>query len=155
MLFVPMALGIAAIGYFLVISQSELGEPDMKKIIKTDQAPAPIGPYSQAVWAGNTLYISGQIAIDPTGNLLVSDGIESETTQVMDNLKAVLEAADMDFTNVVKCSIFLSDMELFNGMNEVYGTYFRQDAPARECVQAARLPKDVHVEISAVAVMDD
>lgn len=155
MLFVPMALGIAAIGYFLVFSQTKEGETDMKKIIKTDNAPAPIGPYNQAVWAGNTLYISGQIAIDPTGNLVISDGIENETRQVMENLKEVLAAAGMDFTNVVKCSIFLSDMELFSGMNEVYGAYFGEDAPARECVQAARLPKDVHVEISAIAVLDD
>lgn len=124
-----------------------------RTIIKTDKAPAPIGPYNQAVLVNDTLYTSGQIAIDPaTGNLKV-DEIQAETELVMENLKAVLEAANMDFSNVVKCSIFLSDMDNFPLVNEVYARYFNEDtAPARETVQVARLPKSVNVEISAIAV---
>lgn len=124
----------------------------MKKIVETSKAPAPIGPYSQAVLADNTLYTSGQIAIDPaTGQLITSD-IAAETMQVMQNLKAVLEAAGMDFSHVLKSTIYLTDMDDFQSINKVYGSYFREeDAPARETVQVARLPKDVHVEISCIA----
>ena len=124
----------------------------MKKIVETSKAPAPIGPYSQAVLADNTLYTSGQIAIDPaTGQLITSD-IAAETMQVMQNLKAVLEAAGMDFSHVLKSTIYLTDMDDFQSINKVYGSYFREeDAPARETVQVARLPKDVHVEISCLA----
>ncbi|HBF19205.1 MAG TPA: reactive intermediate/imine deaminase [Cryomorphaceae bacterium] len=123
-----------------------------KKIIRTDKAPAPIGPYNQAVLVDNTLYVSGQIAIDPlTGQLHTSD-IKDETEWVMRNLQAVLEAGSMDFSNVVKCSIFISDMQQFSQINEVYGRYFGEDAPARETVQVAVLPKNVNVEISAIAV---
>ncbi len=125
----------------------------MKKIIKTDKAPAPIGPYNQAVMHGNTLYTSGQIAIDPTNGELVLDNIEVETNLVMQNLKAVLEAADMDFENIVKTSIFLSDMGKFSQVNAIYAQYFNEEtAPARETVQVACLPKNVNIEISCVAI---
>ena len=124
----------------------------MKKIINTENAPAPIGPYSQAVMVDNTLYTSGQIAINPkTGDLELED-IKSETVLVMENLKAVLVEAGMDFSNVIKCSIFISDMNNFAQINEVYGTYFTSDFPARETVEVACLPKNVNVEISAIAV---
>jgi 2-iminobutanoate/2-iminopropanoate deaminase len=124
----------------------------MKKIINTPNAPAPIGPYNQAVKVDNTLYTSGQIAINPTTNELVMDTIENETKMVMENLKAVLEAADMGFSNVIKCTIFISDMNNFGKINEVYGSYFISDFPARETVEVACLPKNVNVEISAIAV---
>ena len=125
----------------------------MKTIIKTDNAPAPIGPYNQAVMAGNVLYTSGQIAIDPSTNELVLDDIETESRLVMKNLQAVLEAAGMDFENVVKTSIFLKDMDNFQAVNAAYAQYFSEDtAPARETVQVARLPKDVNVEISMIAI---
>lgn len=124
----------------------------MKEIIFTENAPAPIGPYSQAVLSRNTLYTSGQIAIDPkTGELVTSD-IETETRQVMENMKAVLEAAGMDFSHVVKTTIFIMDMADFAKINGIYATYFDGDAPARETVQVAGLPKGVNVEISMIAV---
>lgn len=125
----------------------------MKKIITTSKAPAPIGPYNQAVLTGNTLYTSGQIALDPkTGNLVLDD-IKTETHQVMNNMKAVLEKANMTFENVVKTSIFIADMNDFGDINEVYGSYFNNEtAPARETVQVACLPKNVNVEISMIAV---
>ncbi len=125
----------------------------MKKIIITPKAPAPIGPYSQAVLAGNMLFTSGQIAINPITQELVMDNIKTETRQVMENLKVVLEAADMTFDNVVKTSIFINDMSDFGHINEVYSTYFDSDtAPARETVEVANLPKYVNVEISMIAV---
>ena len=125
----------------------------MKKIIKTVDAPAPIGPYNQAVLSGNTLYISGQIAINPVTNELDLSNIEDETEQVMRNLKAILEEAGMTFANVVKSSIFISDMNNFAAINVVYGKYFEEaTAPARETVEVARLPKFVNVEISMIAV---
>ena len=125
----------------------------MKKIIFTDKAPAPIGPYNQAVLVGNMLYTSGQIAINPITNELVLENIETETKQVMENLKAVLEAAEMTFQNVIKVSIFISDMNNFSKINTIYGAYFNEaTAPARETVQVACLPKNVNVEISAIAV---
>lgn len=125
----------------------------MKKIIFTEKAPAPIGPYNQAVLVGNMLYTSGQIAINPLTNELVLENIETETKQVMENLKAVLEAAEMTFENVIKVSIFISDMNNFSKINTVYGAYFNEaTAPARETVQVACLPKNVNVEISAIAV---
>jgi 2-iminobutanoate/2-iminopropanoate deaminase len=123
-----------------------------KKIINTPKAPAPIGPYSQAVLVGNTLYTSGQIAINPANNELVTSTIKEETKMVMENLKAVLEAAEMNFSHVVKCSIFISNMNDFAQINEVYGSYFTSDFPARETVQVACLPKNLNVEISAVAI---
>ncbi len=125
----------------------------MKRIIKTDNAPLPIGPYNQAVLKNDTLYASGQIAIDPKTNTLVLGNIKQETKQVMENLVAVLKAADMDFSHVVKCSIFISEMNDFAAINEVYGSYFNHEtAPARETVQVAVLPKNVNVEISLIAV---
>lgn len=125
----------------------------MKKIIKTSSAPAPIGPYNQAVLTGNMLYTSGQIAIDPQTNELVTGNLEEETQLVMENLKAVLTEAGMTFENVVKTSIFISDMNNFSRINEVYGRYFdAETAPARETVEVANLPKFVNVEISAIAV---
>jgi len=126
-----------------------------KQIINTPNAPAPIGPYSQAVLAGNTLYISGQIAIDPaTGNIKASaDDIIGETHLVMHNLKAILSAANMDFGHVVKTTILLSDISLFGQVNEVYGKYFTGDFPARETYAVKSLPKQVNVEISMVAFL--
>jgi len=124
----------------------------MKKIINTPNAPAPIGPYSQAVMVGDTLYTSGQIAINPATNELEIDDIKSETKLVMENLKALLVEVGMDFSSVIKCSIFISDMNNFAQINEVYGTYFISDYPARETVEVACLPKNVNVEISAIAV---
>lgn len=125
----------------------------MKKIINTSKAPAPIGPYNQAVLVGNTLYTSGQIALHPETMELVLDDIKTETKQVMENMKAVLEAANMTFENVIKASIFISDMNNFSQINEVYGHYFDEaTAPARETVEVANLPKFVNVEISMIAV---
>jgi 2-iminobutanoate/2-iminopropanoate deaminase len=133
--------------------RNEIKTITMKTIITTTKAPAPIGPYNQAVLSGNTLYTSGQIAFNPETGVLVLDDIKTETKQVMENMKAVLEAAEMTFANVVKTSIFISDMNNFVQINEVYGSYFDDaSAPARETVQVARLPKDVNVEISMIAV---
>lgn len=125
----------------------------MKKIINTKNAPAPIGPYNQAVFAGDTLYVSGQIAIHPvTGELQIED-LEKETTQVLENLKAILTEAGLGMENIIKTSIFISDMNNFGKINEVYGRYFEADtAPARETVEVANLPKFVNVEISAIAL---
>lgn len=122
-----------------------------KKIIRTDNAPAPIGPYNQAVQFGNMLFVSGQIALDAVSGELVQGDIQTETKKVMENLKAILTAAGMDFSNVLKSTIFLMDMGQFAQVNEVYGGYFGEDAPARETVQVAGLPKGVKVEISVVA----
>ncbi|GIQ60749.1 reactive intermediate/imine deaminase [Flavobacterium collinsii] len=125
----------------------------MKKIIFTEKAPAPIGPYNQAVLSGNTLYASGQIAINPASGELITDNINDETKQVMENIAAILEAADMSFENVVKATIFIMDMNNFGAINNVYGSYFNEKtAPARETVQVACLPKNVNVEISIIAV---
>ena len=125
----------------------------MKKIIFTDKAPAPIGPYNQAVLSGNTLYASGQIAIDPVSGEIITENINDETTQVMKNIAAILEAANMTFENVVKATIFIMDMNNFAAINTIYGSYFdEKTAPARETVQVACLPKNVNVEISIIAV---
>jgi len=125
----------------------------MKKIITTSKAPAPIGPYNQAVLSGNTLYTSGQIALNPETGELVMDSIEIETKQVMENMKEVLAAAEMTFDNVVKSSIFISDMNNFTKINSVYANYFNEEtAPARETVEVANLPKFVNVEISMIAI---
>jgi len=124
-----------------------------KQIINSADAPAPIGPYSQAVKHGNTLYVSGQIALDAkTGNLITGD-IKTETHQVMKNLQAILAAAGVDFTHVVKTSIFVKDLNNFVAINETYGEYFKSNPPARETVEVSRLPKDVNVEISCIAVL--
>ena len=125
----------------------------MKKIISTSNAPAPIGPYNQAVLAGETLYISGQIPLDPKSGELVSGDIAAETKMVMQNLEAILTEAGLTFENVVQSSIFLSDMKSFAAVNEVYGTFFdEKTAPARETVEVANLPKFVNVEISMIAI---
>ena len=125
----------------------------MKKIIQTPNAPAPIGPYNQAILSGNTLYTSGQIAINPATGELELGSIQEETELVMQNLKAVLEAAEMTFENVIKTSIFISDMNNFGEINKVYGSYFDEvTAPARETVEVANLPKFVNVDISMIAV---
>ncbi len=124
----------------------------MKRIISTKEAPAPIGPYSQAVLVNDTLYISGQIAINPENGQLVMNNIIEETHRVMKNLQAILKAGEMDFADVIKTTIFLSNMSQFSSMNEVYGSYFKESFPARETVQAAGLPKNVNVEISIIAV---
>ena len=124
----------------------------MKQIIHTEDAPAPIGPYNQAVRMGNTVYTSGQIAIDPNTGLLIEGSISEETHQVMRNMQAVLNAAGLNFSQVLKSTIFITNMDDFGAINEVYGSYFDSDtAPARETVQVARLPKNVRLEISMIA----
>lgn len=123
-----------------------------KKIINSKNAPAPIGPYSQAVLSNGTLFVSGQIAINPKTGDLVTGDIIKETHQVMENLKAILSEAGMDFNNVVKSSIFVKDLGNFATINQVYGEYFTNNPPARETVEVSRLPKDVNVEISCIAV---
>jgi 2-iminobutanoate/2-iminopropanoate deaminase len=124
----------------------------MKKIINTENAPKAIGPYSQAILSGNTLYCSGQIAIDPVTGNLVKDNITKETTQVMQNILAVLKEAEMDFSHVIKCSIFMKDMNDYPAINEVYARNFSENPPAREAVQVSVLPKNVNIEISVIAV---
>jgi len=123
-----------------------------KSIVYSAQAPEPIGPYSQAIQTGNMLFVSGQIAIDRSSGNLITDTIESETRMVMENLKKILEAAGYTFNHVVKCSIFLKDMNNFPKVNGIYGEYFQTNPPARETVEVSRLPKDVNVEISCIAV---
>ena len=124
----------------------------MKKIIKTDKAPLPIGPYNQAIAANGMLYISGQIALNPANGELVTSSIEEETEMVLENLKAILEAAGLGFENVVKCSVFVKDMNNFSRINAVYARYFNEaTAPARELVEVAQLPRFVNIEISAIA----
>jgi 2-iminobutanoate/2-iminopropanoate deaminase len=124
----------------------------IKQIINTTEAPAPIGPYSQAVMAGSTLYVSGQIALDADSGELINENITEETHQVMKNMEAILRKAGMSFDHVVKCTIFIKDMGQFATINEAYGQYFKENPPARETVEVARLPKDVRVEISCIAV---
>ncbi|MCC9165314.1 RidA family protein [Pontibacter harenae] len=120
-------------------------------IINSQNAPAPIGPYSQATMANGILYASGQIALDPESGELVNGSIEEETHQVMKNVKAILEEAGLNFSNVLKCTIFVKDLNNFGRINETYGSYFSSNPPARETVEVSRLPKDVNVEISCIA----
>ncbi len=127
-------------------------ETNMKKIISTKNAPAAIGPYSQAILNNNTLYCSGQIAINPETGSLVMENISKETTQVMKNIEAVLEAAEMDFSNVVKCSIFMKSMKDYATINTVYNQYFKNNFPAREAIQVSELPKNANLEISVIAI---
>ncbi|WP_183575388.1 RidA family protein [Mucilaginibacter sp. X5P1] len=124
----------------------------MKTVINTVNAPTPIGPYSQAIEAGNFIFFSGQVAINPVTNDLVLDDIKTETTQVMENIKALLTEAGIGFGNIVKTTIFLKDMQTFAQVNEVYGSYFTEKFPARETVAVAGLPKNVNVEISVTAI---
>lgn len=132
---------------FLVKKFSDM----LKNIVKTDKAPTAIGPYSQAVVHHNTLYCSGQIALDPASMELVSDDVEEQTKQVMNNIEQILLEAGSSFSKVLKCSIFLKDMDDFSVVNEIYGSYFPENPPARETVEVSRLPKDVKIEISCVA----
>ena len=124
----------------------------MKKVILTQKAPKAIGPYSQAILSGNTLYCSGQIAINPETGELILSSISEETNQVMKNILEVLRAAEMDFSNVVKCSIFMKNMGQYSKINDVYASYFSENPPAREAVEVSVLPKNVNVEISVIAV---
>lgn len=124
----------------------------MNQIIYTPEAPAPIGPYSQAVLAGNTLYVSGNIALDPETGELINENITEETHAVMKNMEAILRAAGFSFLDVVKCTIFIQDMGQFSTINEAYGQYFKTNPPARETVEVSKLPKNVNVEISCIAI---
>ena len=127
----------------------------MKKIINSDKAPAPVGPYNQAIIHNGTLYASGQIAINPSTGTLVTDNIEAETRQVMDNVGAILEEAGLSYNDIIKCSIFVSDMNNYGRINAVYATYFDEaTAPARELVEVANLPKFVNIEVSVIAAFD-
>ena len=123
-----------------------------KTIINSEQAPKPIGPYSQAILAGNTLYVSGQIALDAQTEALVDDNITVETEKVMENIGHILQAAGFGYEHVVKCSIFVKDLYDFSAINDAYGKYFKSNPPARETVEVSQLPKDVNVEISCIAV---
>lgn len=123
----------------------------MKKIVKTDKAPSAIGPYSQAVIINNTLYCSGQIALDPKTMEMVGNSVEDQTKQVMINIEQILHAAGSNFSKVVKCSIFLDNMDDFKIVNEIYGNYFKENPPARETVEVSTLPKNAKVEISCIA----
>jgi 2-iminobutanoate/2-iminopropanoate deaminase len=123
-----------------------------KTVVHSSSAPDPIGPYSQAIAAGNMLFVSGQIAIRQQSGQMITDDIESETEQVMQNIGSILQAAGMNFSNVVKCSIFLSDFASFQKVNAIYGKYFPAQPPARETVEVSRLPKDANIEISCIAV---
>ena len=123
----------------------------MKKVVFTEKAPAVVGPYSQAIQTGNLLFCSGQLAVDPVTGQLISGGVEDQTHRIMDNVQAVLEAAGSTLGQVVKVTIFLKNMDDYAVVNEVYGSYFDENPPARECVQVAKLPLDVDIEISVIA----
>jgi 2-iminobutanoate/2-iminopropanoate deaminase len=125
----------------------------MKSIVNTDKAPAAIGPYSQAVKAGNFMFISGQIPVDPTTGNVVSGGVAAQTKMVLDNITAILNSQNLELGNVVKTTVFLTDLNDFEAVNKVYGEYFAKDAPARCCVQIGRLPKGVSIEIEAIAYL--
>lgn len=125
----------------------------MKKAIQIPGAPAPIGPYSQAILKGDTLYVSGQIPLNPETNEIVQDSIENATSQVMQNINALVTEAGMTMENIVKCSIFLKDLNNFSKVNEIYSQYFRSLPPARETVQVSKLPLDVDIEISCIAIL--
>ena len=143
---VVLFLFIAALAFFAGKASDEL------KIIFTDKAPKPIGPYSQAVMKDDFVFVSGQVAIDPVTNQLDTSTIENETKRVLENVKAVLEASGLRINNVIKSTIYLTDISKFKQVNEIYGTYFKENPPARETVQVAALPKGGHIEISVVAV---
>ena len=145
-----ISLTIIAIGGFIFLNSSK--NMDGTKIIFTDKAPKPIGPYSQAVLKGNILFVSGQIAINPVTNQLDTSVIENETKQVMENLNAILEEAKMNTGDITKTTIYLTDLKNFKTVNEVYGTYFKGNPPARETVQVAALPKGAKIEISVIAI---
>ncbi len=126
-----------------------------KHIVFTTDAPSPIGPYSQAVMVGNMVFVSGQIALDPATNELVTSDIKQETQQVMLNIGAILRAVDLHYSNIIKTTIFLKDMNNFGAVNEIYGHFFSEEYPARETIEVSRLPKDVHVEISVIAIKNE
>ena len=126
----------------------------MKKIINTTEAPKAIGPYSQAVLINNMLFCSGQIAIDAKSGLLLTNTTEEETIQIMKNITGILHESNMDLSDIVKCTIFLKDMNIYEDFNKVYSTYFDENPPAREAVQVSRLPKDVNIEISVIAIKE-
>jgi len=126
----------------------------MKKIIHTDNAPKAIGPYSQAIKAGNLLFVSGQVPFDPATMEIVEGGVEAQTTRVLENLQAILKEAGASFDNVVKTTVFIKDMNDFGAINEIYAKYFGENKPARACVEVARLPRDVKVEIEVIAVVE-
>lgn len=126
----------------------------MKKAVNISDAPKPLAPYSQAILTGNTLYTSGQIAIDPYTGEVITESVAAQTRQIMENIKRILSEAGMDFSHIVKVTLYLSDMAIYSEVNEVYGAYFRKTPPAREALQAAGLPKNVDVEISCIAVKD-
>lgn len=155
--FLATTLGLVAGSTILMSTtrknkESKKNNNNMKKVISTKNAPAAIGPYSQAILVNGFLYTSGQIAINPETNELVMDNIQNETHQVMKNLKAILTEAGMNFSDVVKAGIFLQSMNDFQAVNEVYASYFSSDFPARETVEVAKLPKGVNVEISMIGV---
>ena len=127
----------------------------MKKIISTSDAPAALGPYSQAVRAGSTIYCAGQVPLDPKTGQIVSGGIDAQTRRVLENITAVLKAEGLTFANIVKTTIFLTDLADFQTVNEIYGSYFQQQPPARSTVQVSALPKGAKVEIEVIAVADD
>jgi 2-iminobutanoate/2-iminopropanoate deaminase len=148
-----LALAVGALAASAGTALTQPSPQTPREAVSTREAPEAIGPYSQAIRAGNTLYLAGQIAIDPATNRLIEDAsIEAQTRRVLDNLKAVLAAAGMGMENVVSTTAFMTDLGEFGRMNEVYATYFRTAPPARATVQAARLPRDVKVEIAAIAV---
>ena len=154
-LFIIVVLSIIFSSFFSCDAPGDDPKPGIdvqRQVILTDKAPAPIGPYSQAILIGNTLYLAGQIAIDPSSGTMVSGGIEEQTEQVMKNLQAVLEAAGFSFNEVVSTQVFLSDLNHYGAMNEIYAKYFQNDPPARAVVQVARVPKDALVEIMMTAV---
>lgn len=126
----------------------------MKKVISTPKAPAAIGPYSQAIQVGNTIYVSGQIPFVPETMTLVSEDVKEQTKQALENVKAILEAANSSLNDVVKASVFVKDINDFNAINEVYASYFNENKPARALVEVARLPRDVKIEIEVVAVVE-
>ena len=136
---------------FQSLNQHIYLEQIMKKTVNISDAPKPIAPYSQAILSGNTLYVSGQIAIDPYSGKLVDGGAMEQTKRVMENIRAILNEEGMDFSNIVKCSIFMSDMNIYKDVNEVYGSYFKVDPPAREAMAVKGLPMGVDVEISCIA----
>lgn len=147
---------IILIAFFIIAGcNSNQNAPLTKEVISSPDAPAAIGPYSQAIKVGNTLYCSGQIAIDPTTGELVNETIEAETRQVLKNLGAVLSEAGMDYSDVVRATVFMSDMENYGRINGVYAEFFKEKPPARAAVQVANLPKYVNVEISCIAVKSD
>ncbi len=141
--------------FLILYSPSIYQQTNMKTIINTDHAPKPVGPYSQAVRAGNTLYISGQVAIDPISNTIIKSNIEDETTQIMKNIENILKEAGLMFDNVVRTKIYLTNMNDFSAVNNVYGSYFKSNPPARTTIEVSGLPLGVNVEIDMIAVFNN